>query len=157
MKYIVIVITVIFTIIVLLHFIVLFGKREQTFIGENFENELNNISETTQFNYDEKNKTTNIFSNKAIEQDKNKVDSPLHEQENRSIEDIKKTNPSEDTTFDDRLFDPHFNDPYNKTIYYENKEENGLNSGIKDCIKNCDGSCLEYGISGNAWCFPKVK
>jgi hypothetical protein len=27
--------------------------------------------------------------------------------------------------------------------------------GLEKCIKNCDGMCVEYGMTGDAFCFPK--
>ena len=31
---------------------------------------------------------------------------------------------------------------------------NGL-TGVTKCINKCKGNCLEFGITGNAMCFPK--
>ena len=28
--------------------------------------------------------------------------------------------------------------------------------GLEKCIKNCPGMCVEYGMTGDAFCFPKV-
>lgn len=28
-------------------------------------------------------------------------------------------------------------------------------TGLLQCFKNCDGVCVEYGVTGNAFCFPK--
>ncbi|ATZ80294.1 hypothetical protein BMW23_0236 [Bodo saltans virus] len=36
-------------------------------------------------------------------------------------------------------------DPYSK---------NGM-LGIDKCMSKCDGSCIEFGITGTGWCFPK--
>jgi hypothetical protein len=43
----------------------------------------------------------------------------------------------------------------------ENKYQSSLigkliGVGIYDCLKDCNGSCVEYGISGNAYCFRKI-
>lgn len=27
--------------------------------------------------------------------------------------------------------------------------------GLEKCIKKCDGMCVEYGMTGDAFCFPK--
>ena len=27
--------------------------------------------------------------------------------------------------------------------------------GLEKCIKKCDGMCVEYGVTGDAFCFPK--
>ncbi len=29
--------------------------------------------------------------------------------------------------------------------------------GLEKCIKKCDGMCVEYGMTGDAFCFPKRK
>lgn len=69
-----------------------------------------------------------------------------HELPEQTFDDITKKR-SDDTTFDDELF---------KTAkYYEFKE--GEKTGIQQCIEDCDGNCLEYGYTGFAWCFPKIK
>ena len=44
-------------------------------------------------------------------------------------------------------------DLFDNTTYYELKEDNMQNTGINQCLKDCDGNCLEYGVTGNAWCF----
>jgi phage pi2 protein 07 len=36
--------------------------------------------------------------------------------------------------------------------------ENTVNEyGIERCLKECEGGCVEYGVSGVAYCFPKEK
>lgn len=54
----------------------------------------------------------------------------------------------------DFLEDPTFGD----VIVYNNDEnpyEEGQQSGLKKCLTNCDGRCVEFGVSGIAFCFPK--
>lgn len=55
---------------------------------------------------------------------------------------------------DGRLFtdDALFTD----LIYYENDDEVDGTLGLEKCIAACSGKgiCVEYGISGNAYCFP---
>jgi hypothetical protein len=29
--------------------------------------------------------------------------------------------------------------------------------GIDKCMKECDGSCVEFGITGTGWCFPNIS
>jgi hypothetical protein len=48
------------------------------------------------------------------------------------------------------LNDPLFKD----VIYYENNNESGR-LGLDMCIELCNGNCVEYGQTGNAYCFPK--
>ena len=48
------------------------------------------------------------------------------------------------------LNDPLFED----VIYYENDMTTGR-IGLDQCIEKCDGNCVEYGQTGNAYCFPK--
>ena len=47
------------------------------------------------------------------------------------------------------LNDPLFKD----VVYYENDNNGRL--GLDMCIESCDGNCVEYGQTGNAYCFPK--
>jgi len=42
-------------------------------------------------------------------------------------------------------------DIYEGSVEYEYTE--GEYSGIYKCLDECDGNCLEYGITGKAWCF----
>jgi hypothetical protein len=48
------------------------------------------------------------------------------------------------------LNDPLFMD----VIYYENNIQTGR-LGLDMCIESCTGNCVEYGQTGNAYCFPK--
>ena len=66
-----------------------------------------------------------------------------HEPKEKTFEDIVKNGIKQDTTFDDPLF--------KNTKYYEFKE--GEYSGADQCNDECLGNCLEYGVTGNAWCF----
>ena len=57
----------------------------------------------------------------------------------------------DDQYFYDKLFD--------NVVYYPNKyaEDDNLNdvveTGWEDCLFNCKGHCIEYGVSGNSYCF----
>ncbi len=42
----------------------------------------------------------------------------------------------------------------NIKIYY-NTPILGEQLGLEKCILDCDGMCVEYGITGNTFCFPK--
>jgi hypothetical protein len=55
---------------------------------------------------------------------------------------IKGSDPLEGQLFDDVIM-------YNgdKTLQGE--------LGLEKCIKKCDGMCVEYGMTGDAFCFPK--
>ena len=44
---------------------------------------------------------------------------------------------------------------FDDIIPYENDEEGRL--GLDKCLEYCNGTCLEYGITGNANCFPQVN
>jgi len=50
------------------------------------------------------------------------------------------------------LNDPLFKD----VIYYDNNIETGR-LGLDVCIEYCNGNCVEYGQTGNAYCFPNLK
>lgn len=54
----------------------------------------------------------------------------------------------------DKIFaNAHFSDVlmYHGSI---DKDGNIIDSGIERCIKNCDGRCIEYGLTTTAVCFP---
>ena len=45
------------------------------------------------------------------------------------------------------------NDPLFKDVtYYENDNLGRL--GLDMCVQSCNGYCVEYGVTGNAYCFP---
>jgi hypothetical protein len=53
-------------------------------------------------------------------------------------------------------YDPHFDD----VILYKNDETGFLANqemGLTKCIKDPKCICVEFGITGNAFCFPKNK
>ena len=49
-------------------------------------------------------------------------------------------------TFDDKLFDD--------VVMYESNPADFSDSGVYKCLQKCKGTCLEYGITGNTFCFP---
>jgi hypothetical protein len=56
----------------------------------------------------------------------------------------------------DILLDPLFED----MIFYQNDDEpysvpNGK-IGLDKCFDECTGTCVEFGVSGNAFCFPPL-
>jgi len=65
-----------------------------------------------------------------------------HEVAEQTFDDIVSKR-NEDTTFDDDLF--------KNAKFYDFKE--GEEQGIDKCFRDCNGNCLEYGITGLAWCF----
>jgi hypothetical protein len=55
--------------------------------------------------------------------------------------------PTGSKTFDDPLF--------NDVAYYTSDLKDADNSGVFQCLSKCKGTCVEYGITGDAYCFPK--
>lgn len=49
---------------------------------------------------------------------------------------------------DQYYYDKLFTD----VAYYPNKEDG--TTGWIDCKQNCPGNCVEFGPSGNSYCFP---
>ena len=49
--------------------------------------------------------------------------------------------------------DVDFHDPYSTAKIYENDPGKFGELGIYKCIANCKGNCVEYGVTGSAWCF----
>lgn len=48
---------------------------------------------------------------------------------------------------DDKLF--------SDVIPYDNQEDGRI--GLDRCLEECNGVCVEYGMTGNAHCFPKLE
>ena len=56
----------------------------------------------------------------------------------------------------DILLDPVFSN----VIVYNNDDNpyvEGEQNGLDKCLENCDGKCIEFGITGIATCFPNKK
>lgn len=54
----------------------------------------------------------------------------------------------DDQYFYDRLFDDvtYYPDEYN--------EDNEVMTGWNRCVMECPGHCVEFGVTGNSYCFP---
>jgi hypothetical protein len=50
-------------------------------------------------------------------------------------------------SFDDKLFDD--------VVMYKSNPKDLQKAGIFECLEKCKGTCVEYGMTGNAFCFPK--
>jgi hypothetical protein len=50
-------------------------------------------------------------------------------------------------SFDDKLF--------NDVKMYKSDPKDLQKAGIFECLEKCKGTCVEYGITGNSFCFPK--
>ena len=50
-------------------------------------------------------------------------------------------------SFDDKLFDD--------VKMYKSDIKDLKKAGIYECLEKCNGECVEYGVTGNAFCFPK--
>ena len=49
-------------------------------------------------------------------------------------------------TFDDPLF--------NDVITYKSSLTDTRDTGVYKCLQSCKGNCVEYGVTGTAYCFP---
>jgi len=47
-----------------------------------------------------------------------------------------------------------FNDPMFETMSYFENDQDGF-TGWKKCKIVCNGNCVEYGITGNSYCFER--
>jgi len=61
-------------------------------------------------------------------------------------------------TFNGRMMidDQYFYDKvFDDVSYYPNEyDEDKVYPGVYRCTMECPGNCVEYGVSGNAYCFP---
>jgi hypothetical protein len=48
--------------------------------------------------------------------------------------------------------DVDFNDIYENAISYTNDIDG--RTGIDKCYEKCSGNCVEYGVTGDSFCFP---
>lgn len=143
-------IAIIFVVFAVLTFLLLWGKRDSSEIVENFA-EVKEIIES-----ERPNREVNVFSNRNIEIMKLNYTPPKHSVDETTMEDIAKMYPNENTLFDDPLYSDKYDDPYSQTTYYK-KYEGDENSGINKCSKECKGNCVEFGLTGNAWCFNPIE
>jgi hypothetical protein len=61
---------------------------------------------------------------------------------------LKLENISEGTkSFDDKLFDD--------VVMFKSSPTDVSKVGLYECLEKCKGTCVEYGVTGNAFCFPK--
>jgi hypothetical protein len=70
------------------------------------------------------------------------------QKEREKFEGLKLVNIESGTnSFDDKLF--------NDVVMYKSDTKDTAKAGIYECLEKCKGNCVEYGITGNAFCFPK--
>jgi hypothetical protein len=50
-------------------------------------------------------------------------------------------------SFDDKLFDD--------VVMYKSSPTDLSKAGLYDCLEKCKGTCVEYGVTGDAYCFPE--
>lgn len=152
---------IIIIILIILGLIVYYYGKKDSYFNDSY-NQQNVISNDTQKNIESKEtfsndinhntNITNVFSNKIIDSSKKFMNNSYHEQEEHDIEKIKKKQPINSLNMETSIFNEN-KDNDMCTTKYNNDENKGIDSGIKDCIKNCDGKCLEFGMTGNALCF----
>ncbi len=51
--------------------------------------------------------------------------------------------------------DPLDSNLFNDVVMYIGDRTLDGEIGLEKCIKGCDGMCVEYGLTGDAFCFPK--
>ncbi len=52
--------------------------------------------------------------------------------------------------------DPLESNLFNDVIMYIGERTLTGELGLEKCIKKCNGMCVEYGMTGDAFCFPKI-
>ncbi len=74
----------------------------------------------------------------------------LIKKSNENFDGLKLENIKEGTrSFDDKLFDD--------VVMYKSSLTDESKSGLYECLEKCNGTCVEYGVTGNAFCFPKKE
>ena len=78
----------------------------------------------------------------------------IKKSEHFKYDDVKNSKSGVQTT-PDILLDPLFK---NMKFYLndENPYEGGK-LGLDKCFEECNGSCVEFGVSGNTFCFPPLS
>jgi nitrogen fixation-related uncharacterized protein len=152
---------IIIIILVLLGLIVYYYGKKDNYFDNSYENQdLNNITnnknidlkETFSNDINYNTNITNVFSNRLIDSSKKFVSNSYHQQKEYNMNEIREKHPINSLNMETSIFkENNSNDMC--TPKYNNDENKGIDSGIKDCIKNCDGECLEFGVTGNALCF----
>jgi hypothetical protein len=122
----------IFIVLILLLILIVNGYKE------NFANSVNPSIFTTPKNISTKLSDINLeFKTNRLYQEPEKY--------NTDFDKIKVNNPP-NKTYEDELF--------KSVISYENEPFSGGKIGLEKCIENCTGECVEFGVTGNAHCFP---
>ncbi len=44
--------------------------------------------------------------------------------------------------------------PFDDAVFYQYNSDNDDPTGYNKCVKECKGVCVDYGITGSAWCIP---
>jgi hypothetical protein len=92
--------------------------------------------------------TVNAQVNTQVDTQKN-ISEEKPKNNNDKNESTKKENVTTELMFlDDNLF--------NDVIMYDNEDPWDINTklGIQKCAEKCNGNCVEYGVTGSAFCFP---
>jgi hypothetical protein len=46
---------------------------------------------------------------------------------------------------------------FDDALFYQYDSENDLPTGYNQCVKECNGVCVSYGLTGSAWCLPCLQ
>lgn len=46
---------------------------------------------------------------------------------------------------------------FDDALFYQYDSESDLPTGYNKCVKECNGVCVNYGVSGSAWCLPCLR
>lgn len=129
-----------FVIIILFIFMIYKCKQKEQFVPQMF------FSETTSKFIDQ----YKTYSEESeISQEDESTMYPHSDNHNKPLASAQSTSP---ITHDADLFhDPLMSD----VTYFPNDAKTNGELGIIKCLKQCkNGSCVEYGVTGNAHCFP---
>ena len=71
------------------------------------------------------------------------------------IASINPTDPTKDTKTMTRQIDLLEDKSFDDVIFYRSEPIWGEETGLQKCLNNCNGTCVEFGVTGDCMCFPK--
>lgn len=65
-------------------------------------------------------------------------------------------NPTKNTKTVARQIDLLEDKSFDDIVFYRSEQVWGEETGLQKCLKNCNGTCVEFGVTNDSMCFPKI-